>query len=645
MAALMSGVLRAVGQVAGVVATVAAFIPGGQPIAAIAAAVATVSSLGAAALQKPPRNVGQVNERVIGANNPLPYLIGRSYSGGVQVHDVGWGGTVNKVENPYRFIATVHSCCGPIDGLESVQFDYGTIPFSGDAATGYYANYVWRDFQLGARPETDELQPHWSGTPDWGSAYKLSGMAALGVSLQWSKKGKRFAGGQIPAIGAIWRGVKVYDPRLDSTFPGGSGTCRVDDETTWVYSRDPALHAGTYGYGRYVNGIKVFGVDLGEEAVDFASVAAWANVNDANGWTANGTIYEPGDKWNNLKLIAEAGGGEPVLANGVLRFDFEAPRTSLATIGRDDLADGPVTAKLGRGWKNRHNTLVPKYRSEAHQWGYEQAAAAQVAAWVTEDGEEKIDQYQWDLVTDVDQVTELALYKLYRRRQDGPIRLTCKPHMMLYGPGDCLTLDAELGVHPENHDGTDTKVVIRRRSIDPVAGTVTFEFEREDDAKHAAALGATGTAPPVRTVPTPEDIDGVVGGNILPDGYERTLIATSSQSLFTLTATDADITIGNHNRIYADGTVAVTGATITTEDDGTTAIASETRYWLYYDDSDRSGGAVSWQATTSFDTAQNSDINPDRHFGGYITTDVSGGSGTSGGGSLPPGTGGGDPYA
>ena len=62
------------------------------------------------------------------------------------------------------------------------------------------------------------------------------------------------------------------------------------------------------------------------------------------------------------------------------------------------------------------------------------------------------------------------------------------------------------------------------------------------------------------------------------------------------------------------------------------------------DDAERAGGAVTWQVTEDFFTAQNSPDNPARHFGGYITTDVAGGSGTSGGGSLPPGSGGRNPY-
>lgn len=522
----MSKALGTIGKVAGVVAGVAligsgigaalggtmvlAGVGSATSIAAVAGAVSAVANMGAQALASDPPAIGQVNDRIIGANNPQPYLIGRSYSGGIQVHDVGYGGEVDDVQNPYRFIATVHSCCGPVESLESVQVGWDTVTFSGTAASGYYSGFFYRDFQLGARPESDALSPQWSGAPDWGASYKLSGFAAIGYSLKWSKEGKRFAGGSLPTIGAIWEGVKVYDPRLDTTYPGGSGSHRIDDETTWAYSRNPALHALAYAYGRYVNGVKVFGVDLGEAAIDLDKIVAWANVCDTNGWTVNGTIYEPGDKWNNLKRICEAGAGQPVLKGGVLSFDYQAARTSLATVTKDDLADSNIVSKLGKGWKNRHNTLVPRFRSEAHQWNYVQADQVSVASFVTADGETKSDERQWDLVTDKDQVTELATYEIYQRREAGPITINCKPHMRLYGPGDCLTLGADLGVHP---DGA-LKTIIRKRTIDPNTGIVSFELEQESDAKHTASLGLIGGVPSAITLPTSEDLDTATLANL-----------------------------------------------------------------------------------------------------------------------------------
>jgi hypothetical protein len=624
-----------------VVSTAGAGIGISASLVATAASVSTYATIASTAAMaasqataKPPASQGQVNDRIIGANSPQPYLIGRSYSGGAQVHDVGYGGTVGKVENPYRFIATVHSCCGPLNDLEAIQLDFETITFSGSAATGFYADYFWSDWQFGDRPEADALVPVGGPAPGWSTAHKLSGYAAIGYSLRWDKDGKKFAGGQIPAIGAIWEGVRAYDPRLDSTVAGGSGSQRITDETTWTYTRNPALHALAYAYGRYVNGVKVFGVDLSDAtSIDIASVIAWANTCDTNSWTVNGVLYEPGDKWNNLKRICETGAADPVLAGGVLRFDFQAPRTSLYTITKDDLADGEVTASLSKGWKNRHNTLVPRYRSEAHQWNHVQAEAVNVPAWVTADGEIKSDERQWDLVTDVDQVTELAIYDLYQRREAGPFRFSCKSHMRAFAPGDCLTLGADLAVHPSGA----VKAVVKSRTVDPVSGTVTFEFEQETDAKHTAAVGATGTAPPVVTLPTGEEIEDAVAANNAASLGNRFFIRnaailnprdTGDVARALLTASDvgatATISVARHDWDYPGGT-----ANVQRELDTITGLAFETTYHVYFDDDILTDTTPTYVATTTAADAENSTANTSRHPLGKITTPANGAGATS----------------
>ncbi len=636
----MSKVFRAIGKISAVASTVLSFVPGMQPIAAALAVNAALMSTAAKLTAKAPPAKGQINESLIGANNPLPYLIGRTYSGGVQVHDVGYGGTVDKVANPYRFMPMVYSCAGPVQGLEAIQLDFETVPVSGNAATGYYAGFLYRDVQLGATPESNALAAQWGSPPGWGSAYKLSGFAAIGWSFKFDKKGKVFAQG-IAARGAIWNGVSTYDPRKDSTRPGGSGSHRIDDESTWDFDglECPALSSLAYAYGRYTNGLKIFGVDLGADAIDIMGAAAWANVCDANGWKVGGTIYEGNgiNKWDNLKRIAEAGGCKPVQTGGLLTWQFEAPRTPLDTITAADLAGPGRSAQGCQPWETRINTIFVKYRSEAHRWGYPQADAIGVSAFVTEDGEQKVDQRQFDLVQNLDQAVELGLYDLYQRREAGPFIVPCKPRMMIYQVGDALTLSAACKLWP-----TDLLTIVRKRSVDPLSGIVTLELMGETSSKHAAILGTTGAVVDAPVLPTLAEKAAVYAQNSDPAGYGVALIQTSyiaglggSPLSSADVGSTASIVAATHDRVYPDRTVTVTGATI-----GTAYPFSATRY-VYYDDPDRAGGAVTYQVTSDAATAATSDANPDRHFVGYIVTATNGGTGTGGGGGEPPGWGGG----
>ncbi|MBB3035371.1 phage tail protein [Alteriqipengyuania lutimaris] len=637
----MPGVAKFVGQVAGVVAGVASIIPGGQGIAAIAGGISLAASAIGGLSAQPPRSEGQVQERILGANNPLPLAIGRSYSGGVQVHDVGFGNELDDVKNPYRFIAAVHSACGPVKSLTPVA-DYHALAFgAGSPAeeTGFYEEHMWRDAQLGAQPEANALQSQFGTPPRWSSAHKLSGKAAVAYTLLL-KKGGKFPGSTVPALAEIIEGTSAYDARLDSTYPGGSGAQRIGQESTYAYTRNPGCHGLTYAYGRFENGERIMGVNLGITAIDVASFVAFANLCDANGWTVNGIVYEPGDKWNNLKLILEAGGGVPVISGGILRVDFHAPRPVLHRIVREDLASDDISGRLGKGWKRRHNTLVPRYRSEPHQWSYQQAGAVSKAEWVTEDGEVKSDERQWDLVTDLDQVTQLAGYDLWQRREDGPFVVLVKPHLRWLKPGDAVEIDEELGLHP---DGT-IKAVIRRRAPDLETGGWRFVLEAETDAKHSEVLALTGSVSDPVELPTIDELADVANANSVPAGLLTQLIANSyitdaDPADGLLQATDGQIDVENHTRTYTDlaSPVAVTGGALTVEDDGSTAIAAATTYHIYYDDPARAGGAVALKATRIPSTAATSGTNPVRHRVGTIKTDVAGGGGTQSGGSVPPG--------
>lgn len=515
----MSKVLKVVGVVAGVAALVAGTIAtagiGTAAFAAVAGSVATyaglaagVASLGAQALAKKPPAQGSVTQITIAANSETPCIIGETYFGGVLRHDVGYGGKVGKVQNPYRGMVIVYSI-GLVQALVTQYADFLPVSFSSGAATGYYSGFMYADSQLGASPESSALTPQWGSMPGWGSSYKLSGKAAILWGLKFDKDGKIYTSG-VPQLGAVWQGVMAYDPTLDSTRPGGSGSHRIDDESTWEYSENPRDHALSYIYGRYVDGKKVFGIGLAEDAIDIAAFTAWGNVCEANGWKVGGVIFEPGDRWANLKRIMAAGSAEPIFAGGVLSVKYDAPRVSLVTITPDDYSDGAYRTKGMQTWRDRINTIVPKYRSADHKWEYVESDAVTDAGYLAEDGEEKIDTYQIDLCQDKDQAAQLATYKLVNGREMFPIERNLKPEFRFYRPGDMVTIDDPEGGLIEQD------CVIVRRSVDPQTLAVRLVLMSETTDKHDFALGVTGTAPPTPTLLDPADRDDVAEVNAVP---------------------------------------------------------------------------------------------------------------------------------
>ena len=509
-------------------------------VATIASVASTLASIAAQMTAKKPPARGTINQVIISREALSPCILGRTYSGGVLRHDVGYGATLKKVKNPYRGQVIVYSVAGPCQALEGIYLDYAQIPVSGDAATGYYSGFLYRDYRRGLWNET-ALVPHFSGMPNWGSAYKLSSKAAILWNGKFDKDGKRFASGW-PTSGAVWRGVVGYDARFDGSLPGGSGSQRADNEATWTYNEDPGSQGISYVLGRYRNGKKVFGVGLPADGIIVEDFVTLSNVCEANGWKVGGVVYEPGDRWANLKRIIETGAAKPLWRGGKLGLKVNMPRVSIYTVTDADLADGDVEVTAMQSWASRLNGIRPKYRSEANKWEYVQSDLVSVSTYLAEDGEEKIEERQWDLVQDKDQVAQLAAYDLVDSREM-PIILPCKPHMRHFGPGDMLTLDL-----PE-HGLAGQDAIIMTRRPDPATMNVTFTLVTETTAKHAYALGQTGTAPPTPTLTTGEDKDdianevvrGADGYSVAPASWVKAISCANSgvpkAGQFPLTAT------------------------------------------------------------------------------------------------------------
>jgi len=605
----MAKALKAIGSVSKVAAVVLAFVPGMQPFAAAASAIAGVADMGAQLLTTPEPTGGSSSQTTINLNAPTPYVIGRTYSGGTLVHDVGHGVERKKIKNPNRTMVFVYSDCGPVESIEGLYSDGAFVTQNG-AVNGYYSGSMYYDQRLGQKTGETALVGYTddslAASPGWSAQHVLTGKAAGMVTLRWDKDMKKFAGGT-PEFGAIVQGVKAYDPRLDSTYPGGSGGCRLDDEGTWTYTENPALHALTYAYGRYENGRRVFGVGKSIYSLDVPAFVEWSNVCDANGWRVGGEIFEPGDKWNNLKNIMQAGGGRPVHSNGTLSVSFDSPKVPVETFTEDDLANGEVVIPSTKSFRDRLNGVIPIYKSEAHAWGYISGSAVSIADYVAADGEDKRKEIKYTLVQDVSQAAQLAAYEVVNSRELSGVTIPLKTKALPYGPGEAITLDMP-------NLGLSGLFIIERRGFDPLTAITTLTVKSETLAKHAFALGATTTPPPPPTLVFGEDLDltayatrgtAYLIENLISSSWVRDLVIRATGS--------GEIILSNHSRIYADETVEIIGDTLTGASLGTL-------YSIYYDDEDRNGGAVTYVLTTDQDAAQTAEEYEGRHFVGYITT-------------------------
>jgi hypothetical protein len=540
--------LRTVATIAGVIAMV---VPGLQPlgvtltafgmsaatIATVATIVAASAGLGAQLLAKPPPASGAVNSVTIGANQAIPYGMGRSFIAGAQLHDMTYGGKVDGVNNPYRSMALVWSAGGPVEEMQDFLLDWQPVTFSGGNATGWYANFLYIDEQLGARPEGSALTGPWGTFTGWDSTSKLSGYAAGLVSFKFDKAGKRWANG-IPTFGKVAKWARVYDWRQDSTVPGGIGSHRWDDEDTFEWDRNVALNAITYARGRFTADanpkVMVVGCGFPYDSIDWPAWTAFANLCDANGWGVDGHVYDgPGtSRWDNLKRICESAGAEPCHTGGLLSVRFPAPVSALDTITRDDLVDGEHVVPGMRTYRERVNAVVPKYRSEPNRWEMVQSARIEEAAMLAEDGADpKEREWPLELVTDLDQAAQVSGYGLWDGREIDGITLHCKPRLWEYKLGESLELDlSDMGLSGDH--------VITAVDKDAGNATVTLTFKTENPAKHAACLAYAGTAPPAPELPAHGEEDEGIWENeqelnpVLMDDDGEPLVTDGGEPLY-----------------------------------------------------------------------------------------------------------------
>jgi hypothetical protein len=460
-----------------------------QAVATVAISVG--AQIGLSALTSPKvGGAGMSGTQVDFQSNPdagVPYLVGESGTAGVYIYN-----TVGEAKNRNLLFNTILSL-GPVEGFTGFKADGEEVAFGPlqQALGGTYANRMWQNRQLGLTPSAAFGPPNTTDAgvlAEWTAAHKLSGLAAAWYVLGYDQK--TYASG---APAPMWKlkGVKAYDPRQDSTYPGGVGPQRAGDENTWAWSENPWVHAITWCLGRRQNGKLVVGLGCAMSGVDMAAFVEAANIADANGWKVGGVVYSTDSKWEVLKALCQAGGGRPIALGARISCLVNAPRVSIATLtGADIEGDPTITATQSR--RGRVNAVVPRYRSEDHGWEIVPADPLVVADYVAADrGVQRTQEIEFPLVQDVTQAAQLAAYAVVNSREFGPNIFAVTPAKgWALKPGDCITVnEPEFGLNGQ-------KMIVTDRERNLTTGGRILTCVSETDAKHPYCLGQAGTPPP-----------------------------------------------------------------------------------------------------------------------------------------------------
>jgi hypothetical protein len=520
---LIAGAFLAAGSVATAVGLTTAFVVAGLAISW--AAVLTITGVALLAVaylaRKTPKpdSGGQQLKQKLDPQSPVPILYGRTATGGF----ITWRGTWGA-KNAFYGIVTVLSAGGPIAGIEA--YKAGDYPIGFGASPAYQLATVNNvgGYSGSSKLYKNKLAQRWQNgeapantTPGGASGLPIPAGAMSGLAhviTRYEYNNDAFPQG-LPS--SLWTasGVKLYDPRKDSTYPGGSGAHRLNQPSTWTYSENPFLAALQWTLGRYENGKRVYGIGAQWSEVDVASFVNGANVADANKWKVGGVVTTDDDKYAVLASLLAAGGGVPVARGAQIACTVNAPRTSVLTLTKEDIV-GEVESSSTTSWRDRQNTIIPKYREETQGWEIIAGERISSPQYISEDGgEQKTVEIEFPLVQQAAQAHQLATYELCNSREFLTFTVNAKLRLLAVRVGDAITVNV-----PQIAAG-NIKCTITGREFNPSDMSVTLSLKSETDAKHAFALGQSQVAPPAPKL----------------DGYDPSAPGAPAANAWAITAT------------------------------------------------------------------------------------------------------------
>jgi hypothetical protein len=139
------------------------------------------------------------------------------------------------------------TCAGhKVESFDEIWINDELAWTSAGGAVGKFVGYFFADWIREGGPGQGFGLPGGRWTAD---QHRLTGCAYGHFRFKTTGIGKKatspFSGGVPSRITVIGKGGMMYDPRRDSTIPGGSGPMRADDQSTWRYFADDGTELGS----------------------------------------------------------------------------------------------------------------------------------------------------------------------------------------------------------------------------------------------------------------------------------------------------------------------------------------------------------------------------------------------------------------
>jgi hypothetical protein len=256
----------------------------------------------------------------------------------------------------YIFVLAAHKS----DAINEIYIEDDLAWTVGGGAQGKYVGYLTVEVILEAGSSAYHTV---NAGAIWNSTTRMTGCTTMKVRVKRTDNSKNsqspFSSGISGRWAVIGRGIPVYDPALDSTVPGGSGSQRAATQTTWAYTsgtargNNPALQLLTYLLGWRIGGVVSVGCGLPVDTIDLPSFATAAALCDESVALAAGGSqrrYEAGRAFADsdgplavIRTLLDAMNGELVDDGGRLSLRLAVnDLTAAYTLTDDDFVSGYV---------------------------------------------------------------------------------------------------------------------------------------------------------------------------------------------------------------------------------------------------------------------------------------------------------------
>lgn len=441
----MGKVVRTVVSVAAIVAGVALAIPsGGSSLLAVklgisgmaAAALSVGLSLASSFLRPSPRTPRSQLSRLnvsLDPNTPRKAVFGTTAMPlDLRYHEAS-GADQEFID--YIIAVAAHK----VASIDEIWFEEKLAWSSSGGVTSTYAGYLTVQTRTeGTAANAITIN---SGTV-WDSSCRLTGCAYVYLRIKRTGNVKKtespLVQGLPSRITIVGEGAPLYDPRLDSTVPGGSGSHRANNQATWgTYAGtddydNPALQLLWFLLGWKINGKLSVGAGVPPERIDMQSFITAANICDENITLATGGTqkrYRTSGTASDQDDRMEAINAFLVCMNGTLRDN--GGKLTLALLKNDlgdpvlELSDGDMLGEFawdqtGGGLSQGNNIIRGRFIDPSNNSLYQLAEYPEVSL-PSPDGIERVMTFDLPFVEDGRRAQRLAKQVLQRQQFRGQL--------------------------------------------------------------------------------------------------------------------------------------------------------------------------------------------------------------------------------